>query len=90
MAHQNGGQPVAQFGVQQVAGRQVDRHPKRHALRARVGQQPGHFFKNPQGQVAHKPGLLGKGDELHGRHQPALRVLPAHQRLGRHTGLAVQ
>ena len=55
-----------------------------------VGQQARDFFKHPQREVAHKPGLLGKRDELHGRHQPALRVLPAHQRLGRQARLSVQ
>ncbi len=98
MARQDVGQPVAQFGVEQVAGGEVDRHPERQALGARVGQQARYFFKHPQREVAHKPGLLGKRDELHGWHQPALRVLPAHQCLGRlprppvqgHLGLQVQ
>ena len=90
MARQDVGQPVAQFGVEQVARGEVDRHPERQALRAWVGQQARNFFKHPHLEVAHKPGLLGQRNELLGRHQTALRVLPAHQRLGRQARLSVQ
>ncbi|MNZ67791.1 hypothetical protein D3C78_860470 [compost metagenome] len=45
-----------------------------HHLQAGLTQHPGV-------DIGDQPGALGNRDELPGRHQPALRMLPAHQRL---------
>jgi hypothetical protein len=90
-------QPLRQFHVQQVARGQVDRHPL-HAQRLQQRPLPRAGLEDPQRQLAHEAGLLGKRDEVQRRHHAARGVLPAHQRLGadsaplgqRHLGLQEQ
>ncbi len=59
---------------------------------------PAGLEQHPLADRLDEPALLGQRDELHGRHQPQLRMLPAHQRLDpaqtavgqRHLRLVVQ
>jgi hypothetical protein len=80
-AGQQAGDLVREPGVQQPSRRHVDGHRQlapgllpRPAL-AQCGIQ------DVVGQRADQPGPFGQGDELAGREQAMLRVLPAHQRL---------
>ena len=45
-------------------------------------QQLAGMVQYPAAQGQDEPGLLGQRDEIGGRDHAALRVLPAHQRLG--------
>ena len=76
---------VDQARLVQLAGRQVDadRHRRAwsgsRACQARICRQASRSTKRPIGHD--QPGLLGQRDEVQRRHQPALGVLPADQRL---------
>ncbi len=73
---------LRQVQVHQVARGQVHRQAQLQPL---VGQrQPvaRGLFEHPHRQVADEAGLLRERNELRRRHEPALRMLPAHQRLG--------
>ena len=68
--------------VEQVAGGQVHRDGQRPA-----GIGPGARLReggvqDVAGERADQPGVLGERDELVGKDQAALGVLPAHQGLG--------
>src|SRR5712664_928067 len=43
---------------------------------------PARFLEHPGADLDDQPRLLGEWNEIHRRHQAALRVLPAQQRLG--------
>ena len=75
-----------QVGLAELAGRQV--HPARSSgsirecRRCHADLLAARLAQHPQADVEDEPGLLGQVDELGGRQQPSVGVLPPHQRLG--------
>ncbi len=68
--------------LEQVGGRDVDRHRQARRPRARhVGRLAQRLADHELGQRADHAGLLGERDELVGRDHAAGRVRPAHERL---------
>ncbi|MDT4874575.1 hypothetical protein D3C80_1466490 [compost metagenome] len=63
--------------------RQVHRHPDlRQALQLPVPRLLAGAAQDEFADRRDQPGFLGQADEVPRRHQPALRMAPAHQRLG--------
>ena len=81
MALERGCDLAREAAVDQVGDGQVDGHAE---LAAAVEPAPAvgqRGVEHVQRQRAHQRGLLGDGEELARGEQPALRVLPAHERL---------
>ena len=82
-----------EVGLRELAGRQVHRHRERRRPRGRSSrhchQLAARLLEHPRADRHDEPGLLGQVDELVRRDQPALGVLPAHQRLGARRSVAV-
>ena len=81
---QGGEQPGDEVRVAELPGAHV--HGHRQVGRGRVAgpgcQLLARAAQHPAPQGDDQPALLGQRDELRRPHQSALRVLPAHQRLG--------
>ena len=74
---------LQQHVATELAGRHVDGNPhRRQAVGIPLHQLAGGFGQHPAAQRHHQAGALGHVDEIRRAEQAALRVLPAHQRLG--------
>ena len=72
----------------QLARGEVERDVGPQALRAPGGGLRDHGVDDPVADRLDQPAVLGGGDELAGRDHPALRVVPAQQRLDGDGGAA--
>ena len=70
-----------QAEVEQVRRAEVDGHAEVAAAQAQTPDLVERAVEHERGQRAREPALLDQRQEVHGPEQPALRVLPAHERL---------
>ena len=86
------GDVVGELRIEQAPGGEVDRDRQRHTGLLPDVDLPDGFGKHQIGEGADHAGALGVRDELVRHQQPALRVLPAHERFeaGELAGLHVE
>ena len=84
MARQHVLHPFHEIDLAELARAHVDGEPQASEERIfRPSRELGAGgLQDPVADAEDQAGLLGERNELHGRDQPARRVLPAHQRLG--------
>ena len=83
MALQRIGHRLHQRRMAELQGREVHRHPPAFvALQVPLAHLPAGLVEHPVADGDDQPGAFGQGDEGIGHQQPALRMLPAQQRLG--------
>ncbi len=70
-----------QAEVEQVGRAEVDGDAEVAAAQAQAPDLVERAVEHERGQRAREPALLDQRQEVHGPEQPALRVLPAHERL---------
>ena len=86
---------IGGFRIVQGGGRDIHRHRNEPARSQPGCQVATHLIQHLPGQGGHQAGLFGQGNEMSGREQPELGMLPARQRFGaaqlmiaqRHLGL---
>ena len=81
MPLQRAGHAVGVGLVAQLARRRVDRDPRRQVQRGPLRRLTARLLDHPGADARDQAGLLGVRDELVGRHEPLLGIVPAHQRL---------
>ena len=77
---QGGGHQVHELGIVELPRRQVH-GDLQAAFHADEGGPAAGFAQHPLAELQDHAGFLGELDEFGRRHQPALGMLPAHQRL---------
>jgi hypothetical protein len=84
------GHVVGQVAAEQVMGGEVDVQQQRAGVGVPAGHLAAGLAQHEPVELDHQAGLLGQGDELGRRDQPAVRPRPAHQGLGAGDATGVQ
>src|SRR5690606_25796393 len=72
-----------EIALAQLLCREISRHPYRRPLQLPLARLPAGLTQDVRAQRNDQPGLFGQRNKVARRQQSLLRMIPAHQRLGR-------